>query len=310
MMLCGHEIARGERKRVQIPVPDAQPIEAILFCGAQAGKTLAVTAGVHGCEYVGIEAVRRLSQTLDLAKLHGNVICVPLVNTQGFFQGVKQIVPEDNKNLNRAFPGDANGTLSARMAYAIETWIYPDADFLIDLHSGDCNEALFPLVFYPGAGKQTVNDTAQAAAKALSVPYRVKSTAKNGLYSWAVQKEIPALLVERGANGLWSEQEVTDCMQDILRIMSHLNLQNEAYKTLRQTDITEMVYEEAPADGLWYPEVYAGKKVYQGERLGHLRIDSAETPIEISAAFNGVALYYTTALGVRAGDPLVAYGRT
>ena len=36
-----------------------------------------------------------------------------------------------------------------------------------------------------------VNQVALAAAKVLTVPYRVRSTAKNGLYSWAVQRAFP-----------------------------------------------------------------------------------------------------------------------
>ena len=32
------------------------PFEITAICGSQPGKTLIVTAGIHGCEYVGIEA--------------------------------------------------------------------------------------------------------------------------------------------------------------------------------------------------------------------------------------------------------------
>ena len=197
MIFCGYEGKPGEKAWVEIPVPDAKPIDAMLCCGMQEGKTLIVTAGVHGCEYVGMgEEARRLAEELDPAQICGNVILLPLVNAEGF-QGAKQVVPEDNENLNRVFPGEKGGTLSRRIAYAVESSLYPCGDFLIDLHSGDCNESLFPLVFFPSAGKKEVNDRALEAAKWLSVPYRVKSVAKNGLYSWAVQKELPSLLIER-----------------------------------------------------------------------------------------------------------------
>lgn len=39
----------------------------------------------------------------------------------------------------------------------LETALYQAADFLADLHSGDCNEALYPLVFFPTAGTEAVN---------------------------------------------------------------------------------------------------------------------------------------------------------
>ena len=80
------------------------------------------------------------------------------------------MVPEDGVNLNRAFPGDSAGSLSARLAFALETALYPEADLLADLHSGDCNEALHPLVFFPAAGKKMVNQVSLDAAKVLTVP--------------------------------------------------------------------------------------------------------------------------------------------
>ena len=50
MTLCGFEIASGEKRQVKLPVPGGAPLEAWLLCGAHSGKTLVVTAGVHGCE--------------------------------------------------------------------------------------------------------------------------------------------------------------------------------------------------------------------------------------------------------------------
>ena len=65
-----------------------------------------------------------------------NVILLPLTNPTAFYAGAKQVVPEDGINLNRAFPGNAKGSLSARLAAALENALYPVADFLADLHGG------------------------------------------------------------------------------------------------------------------------------------------------------------------------------
>ena len=167
MTFCGVELMPGEKVRVPLPVSGAQPLDTVCLCGTAPGKTLAVTAGVHGCEYVGVQALRRLAAELDPAELSGNMIFLPLANPTGFYAGAKQVVPEDGDNLNRAFPGDPAGTLSARLAHALEAALYPVADFLADLHSGDCNEALYPLVFFPTAGTETVNQAACAAASHL-----------------------------------------------------------------------------------------------------------------------------------------------
>lgn len=311
MIFCEYEIEPGEKKEIQLPVPQAAPLNVHIFCGSHKGKTLVITAGVHGCEYVGIEAAKRLEQLLDPAQLHGNVILLPLINVKGFLEGRKQLVPDTggSENLNRAFPGNLDGTLASRMAYVIEQSVYPHADFLIDLHSGDISEALIPLVFYPAAGTAAVNAEALEAAKKLSVPYRVKSTARNGLYSWAVQKQIPAILIERGANGFWSESEVSACLEDIFRIMAHLGIHKASYPSINQTQIEEAVYEEASSDGFWYPKVLAGQHVRSGELLGCFQNFQGTVSQEICAEFDGTVLYYTTALGVSQGELLIAYGR-
>ena len=87
-------------------------------------------------------------------------------------------------------------------AAALENALYPVADFLADLHGGDYNEVLHPLVFFPTSGDAAINRTSLIAAQTLTVPYRVRSSARNGLYSWAVQKNVPALLIERGGRGI------------------------------------------------------------------------------------------------------------
>ena len=308
MIFCGTTLLPGERKNVPRPVPDAPPLNAICLCGAARGRTLVVTGGVHGCEYVGPQALRRLAGELDPARLSGNVILLPLANPSAFYAGAKQVVPEDGVNLNRAFPGDSAGSLSARLAFALETALYPEADLLADLHSGDCNEALHPLVFFPTAGEEMVNQVSLAAAKVLTVPYRVRSTAKNGLYSWAVQRGVPALLIERGGQGLWSEQEVDACCEDVRSLLRHLEIMPGGNPPRDQLEITETFYAEAESEGFWYPAVGLDQQVRRGELLGHLETLSGHRLQEVRAEFDGIVLYYTIALGVRAGDPLIAYG--
>ena len=44
-------------------------MEGICICGKNQGKTLVITAGVHGCEYVGIEAAKRMAEFLEPMEL-------------------------------------------------------------------------------------------------------------------------------------------------------------------------------------------------------------------------------------------------
>lgn len=310
MKLCNIEINCGEKKQVLLPVTDKKSICATLICGKNKGKTLVVTAGVHGCEYIGVEAVRNIAQKLQPNDISGQAIFVPVVNTEGFYAGAKQIVPSDGVNLNRAFPGDENKTDAFQIAQAIERLLYHNADFLIDLHSGDINEMATSFVYFPIAVLPEVMEKAKKGAKAISMPYRVASTAKNGLYSWAAQKGIPSLLLEKGGMGVWSEKEVLEYENNIFELMHYLNM--TPYKTMeqkQQKEITQTMYFESEEDGFWYPNIKAGQKVKKGALLGELKDMQYNLLQRYEAPYDSIVLYYTLSLGVKKNDSLIALGR-
>ena len=308
MTVWEKDVSPGEKKWVEIPVPGGEVLRGMCLRGASSGPRLVVTAGVHGCEYVGVEALRRLIKELEPGEMKGSVFLLPLANPQGFYAGAKQVVPEDKVNLNRAFPGSPQGSAAFRLAWALEQTLYPGADFLADLHSGDCNESLQPLVFFPQEGEKEVCRAARQAAQVLNVPYRVSSTAKNGLYSWAVQQKIPALLIERGCQGLWSEEEVKACQEDVLGLLCHLGICSGPVPAPLQREITKAWYVEGEEEGFWYPQVQAGDMVKKGQLLGVVENLEGSVICRVQAESDGVVLYHTTALGVGKNEPLIAYG--
>ncbi|MDO4267075.1 MAG: M14 family metallopeptidase [Eubacteriales bacterium] len=319
-------IRPGEKK--QMALQGFEQVKVQVIRGAYPGKQLVITAGMHGCEYVGIRAAAELYRLLDPQKMHGTVVLLPLLNPSGFFQGRRQIMPEDGKNLNRVFPGTEQGSSTERLAAAVVREIYPDTDFLLDLHGGDANEDLTPLVFYPAAAGQLVEETAVSVAEKMSVPLRVASRADNGLYSRAAKEGIPGLLLERGCRGLWTEEEVHADLENIRQAMEALGILKPSGHGLcrperglcqpergifqsgaPQTDIREAVYEEAEAAGWWYVHGKAGDRVREGALLGELRDENGTVIQRVRARWDGVILYETVFLGVQAGDPLVACGR-
>ena len=83
--------------------------------GSGDGPLLTVIAGVHGCEYASMAGVRRWLRDLEKQELRGRVRAVPVLNLTAFAARTPFVVPEDGKNLNRCFPGDAGGTLAERL---------------------------------------------------------------------------------------------------------------------------------------------------------------------------------------------------
>lgn len=52
------------------------------------------------------------------------------------------VVYEDGKNLNRVFPGNAEGSVSEKIAYFMEKELFKISDYYIDLHCGDGYEEI------------------------------------------------------------------------------------------------------------------------------------------------------------------------
>lgn len=309
MNICNHQLQPGEKKRHLLTVNENIKIPLWLVSGEKPGPTLVITAGVHGCEYVGVLTAKKLYEELNPVDLHGQVIIMPSVNELGLYHGLKQIVPGDGKNLNRVFPGKADGTSSEQIAYAIEHEIYPHGDFLIDLHGGDCNEIMTPLVFFSKVAAESVVEKSRDAASFLQVDYRIPSTAKNGLYSHAAQCGIPSMLLEVGGQGLWTREQLQQCLESVYSLMGHLGIMGSGRKNHNQQEAVEAVYEGASSDGLWYPAISPGQQITEGMVLGVLEDLEGNKIQKIKAKFDGVAWYFVTALGVRRGDDLIAYGR-
>src|SRR5580692_10941438 len=136
----------GERAtgyiQVSAGVDAATNIPVIVIHGAKPGPTLAVIAGAHGTEYASIIALEKLGQGINAADLSGTLMILPLINLASFAQKVPHLNPVDGKNMNRMYPGKADGTQTERASWAIAKQVVEKCDYMIDLHGGDLDENL------------------------------------------------------------------------------------------------------------------------------------------------------------------------
>src|SRR5204863_5674300 len=147
---------------------ESRPV--ISITGAKPGPVLFVNAGVHGSEYPAIEAVIRLSNTLDPKKIAGTVILMPVMNLPSFRMRTAFVCPIDDVNPNRVFPGDPTGSYSDQMTHALINEFVVHADAYIDLHGGDIPEALVPFVICRH-GHDDVSVKSKQMALAFELPY-------------------------------------------------------------------------------------------------------------------------------------------
>ena len=141
-------VPRGERVSGFINVPEGADegtkIPVTVVHGASDGPVLALIAGIHGYEYPPITALQTMRTQVDPATLSGTIILVHIANMPAFLGRTIYYSPVDGKNLNRMFPGDPDGSISQRIAHILTTEVIDQANYLVDLHAGDGNEALRP----------------------------------------------------------------------------------------------------------------------------------------------------------------------
>ena len=301
-----------EKKQGFVQIYDSEiSIPVTLINGKKDGKTILITAGIHGCEYPGIQTAIELAREINEEEVAGNIIIIHPVNIEAFKSKVSAIVPTDKKNINRECPGDKNGSVSQQIAHFISHQCQSQADFYIDLHGGDLYELATDYVYYPGIGDDEVVSLSREIATMIDTEYMVKSSARTGAYNFAAINGTPSILIERGGRGLWSKEEVIKYKKDIKMILNYLNViidSNYENKKKNKVEITNAVYVDSEVDGCWYPNVLPGHRVNEGMIIGEIKDFFGNTIKSYNAKINGVVLYMTMSLSISGDEPLIAYG--
>ena len=136
------------------------------------GPTALLTGANHGDEYEGPIALFDLARSLRPDQVTGRVIILPAMNQPAFAAGTRTS-PIDRGNLNRAFPGRPDGTVTEKIADYFQRVLLPMADVVLDFHSGGKT-----LDFLPFCAAHVLSDKAQVAqafalVRAFGAPYSV-----------------------------------------------------------------------------------------------------------------------------------------
>ena len=306
-LIAGHELIPGKTIKDHIHVHGTElHVPHVLLCGMEDGPTALISAGIHNAEYVGIQAAIELSNELDVQELRGNVIILPLANRSGFENRTMSMVWEDGKNLNRVFPGDAEGSTAEKLAHTLFDVFIRNVDYYIDLHSGDGFEELIPYAYYlgdaPAAGK------AREMIECVNTKYFVRSKCRTGgAYNLASVHGIPSVLIERGQLSLFSREEIEADKADVRNILRRIGTLPGDYTTYEKTELAEFS-DDAPCTGCWYPEKQVGDWFRKGEKLGEIRDYFGRSLFTAFAPCDGVLIHQCASLNIIEKGPMVTYG--
>src|SRR5947209_5642994 len=302
VQVAGLDVAPGEKATTVVSVPVGNwtvEVPVVAINGVDDGPRVGITGGIHGAEYVGIEAVRRLAMELQPAQVAGSLVIVPVANTTAFFRRSIYTSGMDDNNLNREFPGDASGDASQALADWLFHTIIEPSQYYIDMHGGDMIEALVPFVLYLGSENREVEEAARQMAIASGLPRVMRSLTQGSTYAAATAAGIPAILSEIGGQGVWSEELVEQHVEGTRRVLRHLGvLEGDLAPVGTQLFYDTFSWVRSDVNGLFHPAVEVGETVQHGQRLGRV-VDYFGRPLQtFSAPVAGEVVFLVTSLAM------------
>ena len=282
-------------------------LPVVITHGSMPGPVLAITAGIHGGEYVPIVAVRQFIRGLDPMQMRGTIVACLQSSPAAFYQRSAFVNPLDGQNLNRSFPGDPLGSPTARLAAWLWENLLARADYYIDCHCGDLPEILDPFAGVCPGPDGVVSEQARALADCFDVARLIVDRLAGSTTRAAALAGIPAALVEVGGEGRWSQEEADVQRRGLRRAAAVAGILPADEGTRPHLPVFEDaadVLSERP--GLWFPEVAVGTPVTGGTRLGRLEDAFGDVVQEILAPVTGVLIYGLSSLAAVEGDLLAS----
>jgi predicted deacylase len=313
--------APGTRVSGYLEIPaaadSATRIPVTVIHGSQPGPVLALVAGTHGSEVAPILALHLVRRDVDPAALRGTLILVHIANLPSYLKRTVYYNPWDGKNLNRVYPGKADGTVSERIAHAITTEVIARADYLVDMHSGDGNENLLAYNYWNKLGLDPRADSiGREMAQAWGNYGIVVDTARPrdpaaSVYTQntAHLRGKPSITTENGFLGVPDPEMISRNYEGAFRLMRYLDmLDGPVELNERPVWFVRTQVMTSPATGAWHPAVEVGQYVTEGGLLGYVTDFFGDRIAEVRAPFAGVAMYIVETPAMSQGEPVSMVG--
>jgi N-alpha-acetyl-L-2,4-diaminobutyrate deacetylase len=259
------------------------------------GPTALLTGGNHGDEYEGPLALYDLARTLDPKDVSGTVIIVPALNYPAFRAGTRTS-PIDKGNMNRAFPGAPDGTVTAKIADYFQRELLPRADLVLDFHSGGKTLDFMPLCAAHILPDKALEAKAFAAVEAFSAPYSVKMLEIDavGMYDTAAEDMGKVFVTtELGGGGTSRAETVRIARRGVANVLRHSGIVNGAVEKTR-TQWLDMpsgdCFSFAEEDGMIETMVDLGEAVEAGQVIARIHSTGRTgiVPHDIRAKLSGM----------------------
>lgn len=259
------------------------------------GPTVLFTGANHGDEYEGPIALTKLRASLKAKDVRGCVMIVPALNLPAFRAG-KRTSPIDGGNMNRAFPGDARGTITDMIAHFVTSRLISRADVVVDIHAGGRSMNLLPMSIIHDLPDEKQMKATLAAMKAFGAPYGMILTELDavGMIDTVVEEAGKVFVsTELGGAATSTVETISVAERGVMNILKHTGV------IAGEPDIPEpsklihtptgACFVSARTEGLFEICKDLGEHVDKGDVIArvHYLEDPERTPTDLVAGVSG-----------------------
>lgn len=290
---------RADRSKISLPI--------IQYKGAP-GPSVFIGAGIHGNELTGQASLWRLYDYLEDKDVRGAITIMPVMNPDGLSFNVRGI-PGAEVDLNRLYPGKADGYISERITAKI--WeVAKKHDVIIDLHTMGPSIPMILIDRLSGELKAKTDRLAEAAGitvlEELSPEAYALQNLGASLGGVASAANIPNITIELGGSSEIDWGSVEAGYLAMKNMLVHLGVVNGTpTKVTSSTVIRETGYCRADVfsekGGIIEYAVKMGDKVKKGSTLAKIRNLFGDVVEEVRMPEDGYMISETSVSATQTG---------
>ncbi|WP_447956171.1 N(2)-acetyl-L-2,4-diaminobutanoate deacetylase DoeB [Vreelandella sp. EE7] len=277
------------------------------------GPTALLTGGNHGDEYEGITSLLKLSSALKAQDVTGRVIIVPCMNTPAVMAGTRTS-PMDKGNLNRSFPGNPDGSVTAQIADYFTRVLVPMSDVVLDLHSGGRTLDILPFAASHVLDDKAQQQVALEGAKAFGAPYAMVMFELDAekLFDTACERQGKTFVAtELGGGGTSTPQSMAITEQGVRNFLIHYGLVSGEVAMPKDGQVyldmpDASCYVQSQHEGVLELTVALGDAVKKGQTIAYVydMARSGTEPVAYQAERDGILMARRAPSLIHMGDTL------
>lgn len=304
----GEEIPPGQSRDLRLAVSESYSgmtvqIPIHIRRAAVDGPVVFISAALHGDEINGTGAIRELIHDDQLELVAGAIIFAPVLNILGFDRHSRYL--PDRRDLNRAFPGSATGSLASRMARTIFSEIVARCDYGIDLHTASIHRTN-----YPNIRADLSSDDLRPLAEAFGCEVLLNCRGPRGsLRRESTRSGCPTMVMEGGEVSKVEPGIVESYVRGTKNVLSHLGMiECTTESPDYQVVIEKSKWIRAERGGFLQFHVKPGQIIEKDQAVATNTTLLGHEHSVLRAPFDAVVIGMTTLPATSPGEPICNLG--